>query len=367
MKCGFANRCFCLLALATILLQSCGNDPAPGPKAGQSGFFVVNEGAFGNGNSSLSFYDRRTDAMSNNIFSTKNGRPLGDQAQSMTLFDGKGYVVVQNSSKVEVINIDDFSSVGTIVANHPGPDDLQSPRFFVGITPTKGYVSDWGADGLTGTVKVVDLQTFKVTKTIPTGLGANRMLKVNNLVYVTNSGGYGNDNTIKLIESGLDLVSSTITVGDNPNSLQRDKEGNIWVACSGKIVFNTDFSINTTASTKGSLIKLSPTNTEMLRLTVDKFTYSTMANLNISPDGATLYYTFDDKIFSMPISSSALPTQSFKDGSYYGLAVDPFNGSVIGCLAPSFSAAGSIDVFNAKDSLIGHYDVGIGPNGCAFK
>ena len=46
--------------------------------------FIVNEGGFGNGNSSLSVYEPESGVVHNNIFRRANGVPLGDVAQSMT-------------------------------------------------------------------------------------------------------------------------------------------------------------------------------------------------------------------------------------------------------------------------------------------
>jgi YVTN family beta-propeller protein len=354
-----------LLLFATVSLllvfQSCEKDPDPVIKVGAAGFFVVNEGGFGNSNTSISFYDRKTDAISNNVFAAKNARQLGDQTQSMTVFEGKGYIVVQNSAKVEVINGDDFSSLATI------SEGLPSPRYFIGISSTKGYVSDWGADGITGTVKVIDLATFKVVKSIPVGKGTNRMLKVGNLVYVTNAGGYDKDNTVKVIDSSTDAVVTTITVGDNPNSLQRDSEGNIWIASDGAEAYNSDFSVDESKSTKGSISKVNAANVETMRLTVDKATLDGPKNLDISPSGTTLYYTYEGSVYSMATSTNTLPTTAFKVKNYYGLAVDPFNGNVIGCFAPNFNSAGSIDVYDPIGNLQKTYLVGIGPNGCAFK
>jgi YVTN family beta-propeller protein len=349
-----------LIITVLIFLQSCKSDPDPVIPQGTAGFFVVNEGGFGNGNASLAYYDRKADVLTNNIFTTKNGRPLGDQAQSMTVFENRGYIVVQNSGKIEVINADDFASVGSVT-------NLPSPRYFIGISATKGYVSDWGADGVTGTVKVIDLSTLEVIKTIQTGKGANRMLKVNNLVYVANSGGYDKDNTVKVIDSNTDAIVATITIGDNPNSLQRDKDGNIWVASSGYIVYNNDFSINETASTKGSISKISASNTESLRLTVDKVSFSAPSNLVISPDGTSLYYMYEDAFYSLATTATALPTAPLKSKSYYGLAVDPTNGMIIGCNAPNFSSAGTIEIFNTRDTIRTTYPTGIAPNGIAFK
>jgi len=362
MKFNFMRRFITpVVLLAAIFLQSCHSDPGPSIGSGAAGFFIVNEGAFGNGNASISFYDRKADNVVNNVFAVKNGHSLGDQAQSMTIFNGKGYIVVQNSSKIEVINVDDYSSVATIA------DDLPSPRYFLGLSSSKAYVSDWGLDGNTGTIKIIDLTTNKVTGEIPTGHGTNRMLKVNNLVYVTNNGGYGFDNKVTIIDSNTDKVVSSITTGYGPNSIQRDKDGNLWVASGGSLVYNDDFSaIDEQNSTKGSISKIS-NNEEVLRLEVDHFTYEGLDNLVLSNDGKTLYYTFDGDLYSMSTTASTLPSAAFKSKFYNAVAIDPTNGNIVGCKAPSFGSAGSIEIMDPSGSLLESFDVGIAPNGCAFK
>ena len=52
------------------------------------GFFIINEGAFGNSDTSLSFYSSESGEVTNNIFQLVNNRPLGDQSQSMTIHSG---------------------------------------------------------------------------------------------------------------------------------------------------------------------------------------------------------------------------------------------------------------------------------------
>lgn len=359
IKFNFLKSLGIVVAMAAmIFIQSCSDDPNP-IKPGESGFFIVNEGAWGNSNTSLSYYDRKTDAVTNDLIFNID-HPLGDQSQSMTVFEGKGYIVVQNSSKIEVIDVNTFTSRGTII------EGLSSPRYFVGVSSTKGYVSDWGVDGITGTVKVIDLTTYKVTKTIPTGSGANQMLKVGSQVYVTNSGGFGKDNTVKVIDISTDAVVATITTGDNPNSIQLDQNGNIWVASSGATVYNEDWSVDEENSTKGSISKINASNIEVLRLSVDNI-FSSPKNLSISTDGAILYYLYDGGIYTLSTSATSLPTTAFKDKNYYGLAIDPFNDNVIGCYAPNFSSSGSIDVYDEAGTLLRAKAVGIGPNGCAFK
>lgn len=360
MKHNYRKLLMLLSLSAVLVVQSCSDDPKP-VKPGADGFFIVNEGGFRNGNTSISFYDRQTDIVTNDLFKAVNGRELGDQSQSMTVFQDNAYIVVQGTGKVEVINANNYTSIATIV------DGIESPRYFQGISATKAYVSDWGSDGFTGTIKVIDLSTNQVTKTIPTGKGANKMLKVGNLVYVTNAGGYGYDNTISIINTSTDAVTNTLTVGDNPNSIVRDSNGNIWVTSGGALAYNSDNSINEANSTFGSISKINPDNTEALRLTVDVLTYSSIGNLSISPDGKNLYYTFNNALYKMATSASALPATPFKATGYYGLAVNPFNGNIIGCKAPNYSSAGSIDIMDEAGNIINTHTVGIAPNGCAFK
>lgn len=350
-----------LACAALCLLASCDPDsPAP-PPMGSSGFFVVNEGAFNNSNASLSFYDRKTETLTNNVFAAVNSRPLGDQAQSMTVWEGKGYVVVQNSQKIEVIDAATFRAEATL------SEGLSSPRYFVGVTSQKGYVSDWGADGLTGTVKVIDLQQNRVVKSIPVGRGPNRMYVVGSEVFVTNNGGFGNDNTLTVMDANTDAVKRTITTADNPNGLVQTEGGNLWVACSGKLVFDANFQLVMSQSTPGALVKFDAQGRELLRLPVDRVSFSGPNQLATSPDKKTIYYTYQGGLWAMAAGASTLPATPLIARSFYGFAVDPLDGTLIGCVAPNFSSAGSIEFYTAGGQFLRSFTVGIAPNGCAFK
>lgn len=355
------RKLFTLLTLvALVFVQACNNDDPEPLKLGEDGFFILNEGGYPNENASVSYYDRETNQVTNDVFAAANGRSLGIQAQSVTVFEGNAYIMVQGSAKIEVINADSYKSVATIT------EGIESPRYFIGISSSKGYVSDWGVDGVSGTIKVINLSTNAVTKTIATGQGANKMLKVGNLVYVTNSGGYGSDNTVKIIDTTTDTVTGTITVGNNPNSIQQDAAGNIWVSSSGLVVYDSWPSVDEASSTKGSLSKIT-NNVEVLRLEVPGFAYGGAGNLSISPDGSTLYYQYNGEIYSMSSIATSLPVSPFISGYYYGVSIDPFNGNIIGTVAPNFSSAGDIEVMDKTGNLIDTYTVGIGPNGCYFK
>ena len=104
------------IILCAILFASCQNDSiSPNNLAGlyENGYFVTNEGNFGTGNGSISYVSENGN-VENNIFSQINSFQLGDVVQSMNIIDEKAYIVVNNSSKIEVANIDSMNSIATI-------------------------------------------------------------------------------------------------------------------------------------------------------------------------------------------------------------------------------------------------------------
>lgn len=349
-----------LMATAAFL-ASCSDDSSE-PLPGNFGFFVVNEGAFGNGDASLSFFDKATGVMSNDVFLTSTERPLGDQAQSMTVFNGSGYIVVQNSAKIEVISADDFSSTGTI-----GVDEgIVAPRYFVGLNAAKGYVSDWGADGVTGTVKVIDLQALTVTKTISVGQGPDQMVLSGNKLYVANSGGWGLDSTIAVIDVQSDEVIDHIEVGHNPAELVKGNNNNIWVVGVGKSVYNDDWSLDEENSTPGYLAKLNASDEVELKLEVATVT-SDPGNLVINKAGTFLYFSYDQGVYKMDVTATELPSDILIEKTFYGLCVDPSTDHIIAMEAPDFTSAGTVYRYRPTGELIDKFAVGIAPNGCAFK
>ncbi len=70
-------------------------------------------------------------------FQDVNHRPMGDVAQSVTLINGKYFVAMNNSKKVEILDPVTFRSLGTILYRQAG-----YPRQIVPVSPTEAVVSD---------------------------------------------------------------------------------------------------------------------------------------------------------------------------------------------------------------------------------
>ena len=319
------------------------------------GVFVICEGPFGSGTGTVSFYNRSTQAVSNDIFQTVNSIPLGNIVQSMNIHNGKGYIVVNNSGKVEVVNASDFKSSASITG-------LDKPRYFLGIDNSKGYVTQWGATGADGSVKVINLSSNTVSSTINTGKGAENMVKVNSSVYVTCKGGYDNDSIVTVINTGTDAVSATINVGPNPSGIQVDANGKVWVLCGGE--WNSTF---TALLKTGRLVRINPsTNTIEQTFTFASAT-SSPSNLTINAAKNKLYYTYSGSVYAQDISAPSLSNTGFIGRSFYGLGVDPSNDYIFGSDAGNFTSNGYVIRFNASGAKVDSFKVGIIPGNFYFK
>ena len=92
------------LVLVTVLMffVHCNNDPEPvGGSSFSNGVFIVNEGNFSDSDGSLSFYDIDSSKVSNKVFEAINDRPLAAVFQSMSFYDGYGFLIDQ-SGRIEI-------------------------------------------------------------------------------------------------------------------------------------------------------------------------------------------------------------------------------------------------------------------------
>ncbi len=344
-----------LISILAISLLACSKseDTAPAGKY-SSGVFIVNEGQFQTGTGTVSFLNRDSKMVENDIFQMVNNRPIGNILQSLQIHNDRAYLVVNNAKKVEVVQAWDFKEVGTI-------QGLEMPRYFIGIDEKKGYISQWGAGGLEGSIKVVDLQTNTITKTIQVGRGAEKMLKVDNKVFVTCNGGFGNDNRVFIIDNQKDEVSATINTPDNANSLVLDANNKIWITCNGRSQWNGMASVTVSPA---QLIRINPTNNQIEQNFA--FDRHGLNNLVINAGRNLLFYTYSGRVFSQNINSGISANPLIRRG-FYGLGHDATTDLLYAADAGNFSSNGKIIRFNPSGVAVDSMTVGIAPNGFYFR
>lgn len=320
----------------------------------QKGLFIVCEGNFQYGNASLSFYDPQDNQCLNEVFYQANSMKLGDVAQSMTVFDGKGWIVVNNSHVVFAIDLNSFKEVGRIV-------NLPSPRYLHFVDNRKAYVSQlWD-----NRIIIVDPQKFEITGyiTVPDmslqSGSTEQMVQVGKYVYCSC---WSYQNKIIKIDTEIDEVVGQLIVGIQPKSLVADKNNRLWTITDG------GYEGSPYGYEAPALISI-----DVERFEVDAiFPFSkgdTPRDLKLNGEGDTLYW-INDAVWRMDITSSRLPVSPFiesRDTKYYALSVNPSDGDVYVADAIDYQQSGIVYRFSSHGLLIDEFYVGVTPSDFCWK
>ncbi len=361
-------RSFFLAAALTagaFTFTSCENEnDAPTGAYAANAVLIANEGSFNASNASVSYYNRNSGKLENNIFSKQNNPLLlGDVLQDISTHDDRAFLVVNNSQKMYVANANTFKVEGEI-------NGLKMPRYFAALDNQKGYVTEWVTYDGNGRVAVVDLKNFTVTKTIEVGINPEKLLVAGGKVYVANSGG----NTVSVINTATDTLEATIPVTYGPNSLALDKDNNLWVTSRNNKAYNQDWTISEELSEPGALTKISTANNTV----VSTFTFSRNApspkNLTTNAAKDKLYFVYDNKVYRQDIAATALSSTplinrgaSYPSSGFYGLGVDPVSGYIYAGKVPGFTSDGWVIRYNPSGAAVDSFRVGVAPNGFAFR
>lgn len=342
------------LSLALLLLivftNACKPEDATPLTDYSTGVLIINEGAFQTGTGTINHYNRQ-DAATDDIFGIENNKEaLGNIVQSMTIYNGKAYIMVNNANKMVIVDSKTFKNPQTITG-------ITYPNQFLPIDATRAYISEWGEGGKKGAIKMYDFATKTISKTILTGaLGTSSMLRIGSYVWATNNSGLSypkHDSTIVIIDVDRDSIINTIKVGDSPNSIVQDVNGDIWVLCTDSLV-----------RLRNGKVDLSFKVPEYSsKLTADL----TKSNLYfIGGFGDNKVYHKDLLNFGKTPPSVFINSQDLK--TPYALGFDPKTGYLYCGDAKDSKSAGTVYIFDpATKALKGSTKTGVGPNGFIFQ
>ena len=339
-----------LLALVSVLfLWSCSSDDdmgptTPDPEGLEKGKFglVINEGGFQQGNSSLGLLDLDTYEYEGDYFSSISSQPLGDIFQSIYLNDDIAYLVVNNSGKIEVLDLSDQSYVGSI-------DGLTSPRYMVSRGNT-AYVSNLFTDD----IQIVDLESLNVTGQITTSGWTERMIIDDNFLIVACS----NCGYVYRYDLDDNSLVDSIETGAGTNFIHRTSENRIIAFASGAF----DGSASPAATLFSNDMELVqrfnlPTDNDF----VGTVTFDNATNRLYFADGSIVYYS---EVTASSISFQQ-PLINLGNTSAYGLSTSS-DGTVYITDAGDFSGAGNVIIVNTEGETLETIQVGIVPSGVVF-
>ena len=340
-----------VILLGMLILVSCErNEPGPVIQPSgrtlfeDNGLFILNEGNFGSGNGSVSFYSCDSGKIYNSVFYTANRRSPGDIPFSMTLQGDTGYIVVNNSGKIEVVN-------GGTMAVYKTVTGLTSPRNLLPVGGDKGYISDLYSDS----IAVINMNDLIISYFIDIGRSSEAMAKSGNKVYVASWSG---DNRLTIIDIADNEVKGTIPVTREPQSMVIDKRGVLWVLCSGGFM----------QEELPALISINTTN-DVISGTMTFPAGSYPTSLGINYTGDTLYY-IDNGIFRLSIDDFTLPVSPFVyagERLFYQLEAGIPNGSIFVTDAVDYQKKGRLLRFSLSGTLLEVLETGIIPGAMVYR
>ena len=187
------------------------------------GALVLNNGAWGKNNASISVYDVKAKTLTAGAFKAANGFDLGDLGQDILAVGKELYISVNGSQKIFVTD----SKLVTKKAIEAKVDGVTlSPRYLcsgggkVYVTYYEGYLGE------------IDPSTYAV-RTTKVGPNPEGVAYLKGKIYTANSGGMiptVYNNTVSVVDASTFKETSTITVNTNPALL---------LACAGKLYLNS--------------------------------------------------------------------------------------------------------------------------------
>ncbi len=313
-----------------------------------AGLFIINEGNFGAGNGSVSFFNPASGEVENGIFYAANSRPPGDIPMDIVFSDETAYITVNNSGKIEVVDLEDFESENTLTG-------FSSPRR-AAIVEDKIYVSDLESTNLSW----FDMTDLSEVKTVDAGKSTEAMLYDGMYLYVTNWSEFyvqQPNNTVMVIDPVDNTLIKSIQVAKEPNSLVKDKDGNIWVLSSGGYMNDEEPAIS-------RIDPVTLTVTKTLEFDIN----SSPSHLAINKTGDTLYYV-KHGIFKVAANADSLmmhPVIPVAGRTINSLAVDPATGEIYFTNAMDYQQKGWIYRCSPQAEVTDSFRVGIVPGSLKF-
>jgi len=311
----------------------------------ENGVFILNEGNFMSGNGSLSFYSIDSQKVSNNVFLNVNHKSLGDVVQSMVIKDTIGFIVVNNSKKIEVININTYKEITTITG-------FGLPRYIQLINETKAYVTDLKNP----TIQIINPNTYNITGQINVGKTTEAITLVQPNVFVTN---WSFGNQVFVINTETDQIIDSIMVTKEPNSIVADKNNRIWVLSSGGFM-------------NDELPVLTCINSENFR--IEKTLVFPDINLNpthliINGTKDSLYFINND-IYKISINATKIPDETFVNRNsrkFYSISYHAKSNLLFITDALDYNQKGVVWIYDISGNEIDHFNAGIIPSGICYK
>jgi len=333
------RRLFALLILI-VVITGCRKSTTivgPLPPPSTAGVYIVNEGGF-SGGGSLAYYDKQLDSTFQSIVGPTQSWVFPND---MKIVGTKGYVTVNGSDRIDIIDISTNMVVGSIMfPQFTGPG-------FMSVNGSSMFVANYN-----GSVSIIDLTLDSLLTTVPSVVGfPGGIAFANGKVFISDAGLFPNAGTfIKVLDPSAAVIVDSIEIHNAPSAMSvlSDK---LYAVCSGT---SKVFQINPSSLMLEDSVQLSGFLGD------------------IATDGDFLYVLNSDSVAKLNDNPLTIIHTSFisrSTGSYfYSLSVDQTNDDVYVSNVISSGGSGQVEIYtSAGTDRRPPFAVGIFPGAFAFK
>lgn len=250
------QRRISLLSLLFLLVVSACDSTDPAVRV-VTGIYVGNQGNFADNNGSVTVYDPATgqtnaDAIPNLGGLVQNILIDGDRAFVLLNFDDS---FSTGHGRIDIVDLNTNQRTAQIDVNTPRSAVLEGNTL-------------WVSNLYANTVTPIDLITNTPGTPIDVGSNPEGLVMASGNLFVANNG-FGESTTVSVIDMATRTVSQTLDIGcDGPRNLSADGDGDVWVFCTGKTIYDEDFNI--IGQTNGAAVVLNgATGSEIDRTDLD--------------------------------------------------------------------------------------------------
>ncbi len=344
-----------IMMVAVAAMASCSDEPeeivpaeyteiaeAQGQGGGYAGMYLLNEGNMGSNKCTLDYLNFNNGVYGRNLYAQQNpdvALELGDTGNDIAIYNGRLYIVVNGSHKVEVLDAATAKRIGKV--------DIDNPRY-IAFDGKNAYVSSYvgGADDH-GTVVRFDTDKLQVTGSVTVGLQPEEIVITDGKLYVANScismtPNY--DNTISVVDLGSFKLEGSIAVDINMHHLKIDSEKNLWVSSRGNYYDIPSRLYKLSADEKGnySVAATVPTACSNMAIYKDKLYYYASEWSNETYAFTISYGVVDTKTAKIEPESFITDGTEGNIVAPYAIEVNPGNGDVVITDAKNYTSSGAV-------------------------
>ena len=316
------------------------------PEGGSSsyGAYILNSGMMDSNNSKLTYFDLLSGTLTTNVFSTQNGRGLGDSANDMLIYGSKMYIAVTGSAIVFITDLQ-----GKIIEKIEllGETSKLAPRQLV-ADGGKVYVSY-----REGYIASVDTASFSVTKA-KVGPYPEGMACVDNKIYVaiTDANNYPSlANTVQILDKATLQVEKELEVGYNPQTFHKVSSEWLYLVCWGDYAANPAVlqKINLQTNEVVTIEGIAPTSM-VLADQGNAYILSSEYDADWNQHIKYYKYSIDKERAEEFVSEELVP-----DG--YCIAMDPLTGYIL-IGTSDYISTGDVYILSPQGKLLHKFDTG---------